>query len=136
MTSIEPASIADRAGIGTAGACAIHCLIAPWLGSITPLIGAKLTDETAEVVFLGVSLAFSGLTLLVAGLRLHRQWRGIATFLGGAAVLIGARVSGLADDAVGPMLIVTGATLITGAHLLNIRCCREAAGCTSCAPAE
>lgn len=123
---------ADRAGIGMAGACALHCLIAPWLAAVLPLFGAAVASERTETAFLGASLVVSA-TTLAGGARTHQQWRAIVVFLCGAGLLVANRATGLIEQPLGDSIVLCGACLIAAGHVLNMRCCRQASRSPSCA---
>jgi hypothetical protein len=136
LTDTPSISVADRAGIGAAGACAVHCFVAPWLSALLPLFGTAVASERTELLFLSASLIVSGMTLVVGSLGTHREWRPILVFLIGAGLLVAIRVTGQVEQPLGLLSIVCGACLLTAAHLLNVRCCRPIPPSCSCAASD
>jgi hypothetical protein len=117
--------LADGAGVGAAISCALHCLLTPWLVGVLPLLAPVIATKRTEAVFLVVSLALSGGTLLSARLRVHICWRPIAMFAAAGFALAGARAMGVVEEPLGRAIVGSAACLITAAHCANVRCCRD-----------
>jgi hypothetical protein len=116
----------DRISICLAGACAVHCIGSPLLAGILPIVSIAMLDSRVEWVFLCVSLVTSAMTLSSGCLRSHRQWRALAPFAVGAALLLGIRLANDDDGMLAQWLVVAGAGLVVAAHAVNIRLCRRA----------
>lgn len=107
----------DRMGTGAAVLCAVHCVATPLLLVAFPL--AVWLGEGAEPVLVGVSLGLSALAL-IRGTTLHRRRLplGLLLIAGALLFLRGMVGEGLAER----LLVVTAASLLVTAHVLNIRC--------------
>jgi hypothetical protein len=116
----------DRISVCLAGACAAHCVGAPLLAGILPVVGIVVADPGTEWVLQGMSLATSAITLSTGCLRNHRQWRAMWPFGAGAACMLGVRLLAQADNGIVQMLVLIGAGLVVAAHAVNIRLCRRA----------
>jgi hypothetical protein len=97
---------------------------------ILPILAPLIASERAEVLFLAASLIVSGLTLLAARRRVHTCWTPVGIFGIAALLLVAIRTMGIVEQPMGAVLVVVAASLITGAHCANIRCCRRATGPT------
>jgi hypothetical protein len=119
ITSFPPG---DRAGIGAATVCAIHCVATPWLVSAMPLYGLAVGGKRTELVLLCTSLAISSTALVIDRVDCCEPcWRAVLAFLAGAGVLIVVR-AGFEAEGVAEMATVTvGASLIVYAHMANVR---------------
>jgi hypothetical protein len=123
----------DSIGMYAAGACAVHCIATPLIVGILPVIGLPLLDPRTEWIFLSLSLTLSSFAVF-SGCRRHRQWMPVAMFAVGAALLLASRLD-LDDEGMAARgVIVAGAALVIGAHLLNIRLCRCTPGAAKCHP--
>jgi hypothetical protein len=118
--------LADGAGAGVAIACALHCLLTPWLITVLPLLAPAVATERTEGGFLAASLSLSGATLLAARLRIHACWRPVVMFTVAALAMAGARALGVVEQPLGQVTVLSAAGLITVAHCANVRCCRDA----------
>ncbi len=120
-------SLVDNIGACLSFACAVHCMVAPLLITVLPLIGLGfILGESAELM---IVVAASGLAVgsLTWGYRHHRKWR-VFLILGSALTLILiARFGGSETGEV--IFMVLGGLLLTGAHLVNRHLCRTCQPC-------
>ena len=80
-------TVVDNVGACLSFACAVHCMAAPLLMTVLPLVGLGfILSESAELalVFGAVGVAVGSFTW---GYRNHRKWR-VFLMLGGALILI------------------------------------------------
>ena len=117
----------DQLGAGLSLACAIHCLVAPFLLALLPFAGlGLLANESVEMLLLGISLTLA-IGSLCWGFWIHKQLRTFL-FLGAAILLI---VAGrfFADETLEVAYVVLGAGLLATGHLLNRQLCKTCLQC-------
>ena len=120
-------SLVDNIGACLSFACAIHCMAAPLLITVLPLIGLGfILAESAELVII---VAAGGLAVgsLTWGYQHHRKWR-VFLILGGALMLIFIARLGVSENAE-VIFMVLGGLLLAGAHLVNRHLCRTCQHC-------
>lgn len=114
----------DRIGIAATTICAIHCLMLPLLVPLATATGLSLlVSATAERLVLASTLLFA-CVVLVNGCRHHHNRLPLA--LAGLGGVLYALKGSLGHE-VEPLFVVSGACLIVGAHLWNLRLCRHCA---------
>ncbi len=124
----------DKTGATVSWLCAIHCLAMPFIISFLPLLGISfLALEGIEYVIIGISIVVTLLSLLPAYFKQHRKIRTLLLFVSGICFIIFA--DRLFEESLsGKIIFVSiGASLITSAHFINRRLCRN---CQSCAEAH
>ncbi len=120
----------DKAGVAASWVCAVHCLALPFLVGVLPLVGLSfLLEEATERVFIGISVIIAVLGLLPAYFREHGKLRSI--FLAAAGIGLITLTHFLFEENLTAKIVflIAGAGLISAAHLLNRRLCRECAVC-------
>lgn len=111
----------DRAGIGLAGVCALHCLLTVSLVSALGLGGHFLTDPIIHRVGLLLALLVAAVAIGWGAVKHRRRWPFVTammglSFMGGAlAVPHGSQEF---------VLTLIGVSLVTLGHLLNLRAAR------------
>lgn len=123
-------SSGDRKGMLIAAICFIHCVLGPLLLSFAGLTSLVGLSEIFESVFLLSSLALGSATLLPAYRKKHRRLSCLALFVLGLTCLLLLRHARwlFLPEAV---IVGIGATLIVGAHALNLKFSRECQCCSS-----
>lgn len=120
----------DAAGTAASWACAVHCLALPFLISVLPLVGLSfLLDETTERVFILTSVLLAALSLLPAYFREHGKIRSIFLAAAGIGLIIMNHFYFEDNLTAKIVFLIAGAILISAAHLINRRLCRECAVC-------
>jgi hypothetical protein len=121
----------DGFGMAAAWACAAHCLALPLLLAALPFagLGFVLVGETAERIMIGISLMIGVSSLLPAYFRQHGKLRSIGLAASGIGLIILTHLYFEEDFALKFVFLVTGAFLLTAAHLLNRRLCRSCPVC-------
>ncbi len=120
----------DTTGIAASWLCAIHCLVLPFAVSILPLVGLSfLLSETTERAFIGISILIAGLSLMPAYFRQHRNIRALLFFTSGIGLIIFSHLLFEESIVFKAIFLIAGGSLITTAHFVNRRLCRE---CDSC----
>ena len=121
----------DRRAILIAVLCFVHCVAGPALLSFGSLASLTGSSERLEPAFLMGSLAVGTMTLVPSYRRKHGRLSCLAMFCSGIFCLIvrhHVRWAAFYVDHVGAGI---GATLIVGAHALNLRFSRR---CRCCEP--
>jgi hypothetical protein len=128
--SVTNALSGDGKGMLVTSLCFVHCVAGPVLLSIAGFSSLIGLSEKIEPVFLISSITFGALTLVPAYRKQHRRRSCLTLFSCGILCLLIRRYGRL--DSIGEMVMVgLGATLIIGAHALNLkfskqcRCCQE-----------
>ncbi len=120
----------DMTGFAASRLCAMHCLALPLALSILPLIGlGVLLSETTEMAFIGISILIAALSLLPAYFREHHRLRAILFFTSGICLLVISRLLFEESLVLKAVFLITGGTLLTTAHFVNRRLCRECEVC-------
>lgn len=120
----------DSAGAAASWLCAVHCLALPFTVTLLPIIGLSfLLEETTERVFIGVSITLAALSLLPAYFRQHGKIRAIAFFSAGIGLIVTSHLLFEESLILKAAFLVIGAVLISAAHLVNRRLCRECGTC-------
>lgn len=124
----------DSTGTMVSWACAVHCLALPFAVAFLPLIGLSfLLDERVEWTIIGGSILIGVLSFLPAYFRQHGKLRATALFLAGISLIIAAHLLFEDSFAAQMVFILSGAILITAAHLVNRHLCRSCARCETTA---
>ena len=119
----------DRAGMALSLSCGLHCLFTPLLiGVAASLPIGWLFDESTEVLLLAAAVLTGALSLGPSYWRRHRRKRCLAMFAVGVGLLALAKL-GPVGERWEPWTVVSGATLLATAHLVNLRLCRQCARC-------
>ena len=125
LYSFSLVRLADGLGATASFLCAIHCALLPFILVLLPSVGLTvLADHDIERIFIACASGLSLMTL-VLGFQQHRRRRAFAFLLPGLALLwLGALLEsgiGLSWHAV---FVSIGGTLLTTAHLSNLRLTR------------
>jgi len=121
----------DKTGAAVSWLCAIHCLAMPFIISFLPLLGISfMAGEGVEYIIIGISIVIALLSLLPAYFKQHRKTRTLLLFVSGICFIIFA--DRLFEENLSGKIffILIGASLVTSAHFINRRLCRN---CQSCA---
>ena len=111
----------DRTAVWLSGICLVHCLAIPFAIFALPVIGDHLLSSETLVhwLLLAPAIPVSVISLWI-GFRRHNYLIGLLIGIAGLTLMfIG--VSHLLDRSYEIPLTVTGALLVTAAHLLNMR---------------
>jgi uncharacterized membrane protein len=114
---------------GILGLCGSLSFAAGRVG-VLPLVGLSfLLDETTERIFILISILLAALSLLPAYLREHGKIRSI--FLAAAGIGLISLTHFLFEENLTTKIafLIAGAILLSAAHLINRRLCRECAVC-------
>ncbi|MDE0301467.1 MAG: MerC domain-containing protein [Candidatus Poribacteria bacterium] len=120
-------STIDNIGACLSFACAAHCMAAPLLITVLPLMGLGfILAESTELVMVASAGAIA-VGSLTWGFRSHRKRR-VFLILGGALMLIVIARLGVSENAE-VVFTVLGGLLLMGAHLVNRHLCRTCQPC-------
>ena len=113
----------DRVGFFMSAACAVHCALMPFVAGVLPLVGIGfLAGRTAEAVLVLAAAAIA-LVSLAGGCRHHKQRLPLLLVAAGFLLILTGRVLIRDPEVLEIALVVPGALLIAGAHLVNWRLC-------------
>lgn len=116
----------DTTGAAVSWVCIFHCLLAPVVLAAVPLWGFSfLTDEKTEWIIISTSALIAVASFIPAFFFRHGKFRVLVLSILGIGTI--AFSSFFLEDALtlkAPFLI-TGAILMTSAHLLNRRLCKD-----------
>lgn len=111
----------DRTGLILSGACLVHCAVLPLSVLVLPSLGGVLFDHSSLLhwILLGLAIPVSGYAL-IRGFREHGERGGLLVGTLGL-LLMGIGVSHLLAENLEIPLTLSGAAIVAGAHLMNIR---------------
>jgi hypothetical protein len=122
-------------GILASYACAIHCVLMPFVGGVLPFIGLGfLTHSWVEIAFIFFSIVIGSISLIYSYFKIHKRFKPLVVFFFGMTVLIGAQLMFDHQIALEIPIVVFGAALIAVAHLMNRKLSREYITCDSHIP--
>jgi hypothetical protein len=114
-----------------ASLCFVHCVAGPVLLSLAGLASLVSISEKFEPLFLLGSAAMGAIALVPAYRKKHGRISCIALFTSGLLCLLLRRYLRWRDIPIEPVAVALGASLIIGAHVLNLRYSRR---CKCCDP--
>lgn len=122
----------DLVGITASWACTAHCLILPLLIGVLPFIGLSfLVEETTERVFIGISVVLAILSLLPSYFREHKKLQAIFLAIAGIGLITLTHFLFEENLMLKVIFLISGAILVSSAHLLNRRLCRDCRVCST-----
>lgn len=120
----------DRVGLIASSACAVHCMLMPFVVGLLPLLGlGALANERTEWLLVIAALCVGLVSLLPSYFRQHRRVRALALFASGLGLIFTARLLAEEKAHIEVPVVVAGACLIAAAHFVNLKLCRS---CRSC----
>ncbi len=118
----------DRIGITATSLCALHCILLPVILPALPLLGISfLADHAWEHVFLIVTAILGSIAMLSGFKRYHKKLYPFYLLMLGVVIYWQKHDF---SEAVEPLFIVIGASLIVAAHIINIKLCNSCKQCT------
>ncbi|GHG65829.1 hypothetical protein GCM10010919_13470 [Alishewanella longhuensis] len=119
----------DKFGIMITSLCAIHCILLPVILPVLPLLGLNAAHNHAfEGFVLLFTMVLGFITLFIGFHRYHRKlYPFYALFLGGF-IYWQRDVWGHEYE---HFVLIVGAVLVVGAHIMNMRLCNQCNGCES-----
>ena len=123
-------SRADHRGMVLASLCFVHCVAGPVLLAFAGLTSLVSISEKFEPLFLLGSAAMGAIALIPAYRKKHRRISCVALFASGLLCLLLRRYLRWRGFPIEPVAAALGASLIIGAHVLNLRFSRRC-GCCS-----
>lgn len=120
----------DITGAAASWLCAIHCLVLPFFITLLPFAGLSfLLDETTERIFIGISATLAGLSLFPDYFKHHRKLRTVIFGVSGLGLIIATHLLFDENLTLKTAFLLSGAVLISAAHLINRRLCKDCAAC-------
>ena len=113
----------DAIGAGASIVCAIHCLAAPFLVALAPV----LYGETADLWTSGLLIGLSGV-ILARGWVKHRHVGPPVVFGVGSLLLVASHLSHEIHHELGHAGILVVALCFVGAHIYNFKCSKKCCG--------
>jgi hypothetical protein len=123
---------ADRRGILIVSLCAVHCVLGPVLLSFAGLASLVGVSEKFEPLFLLGSATMGVMALVPAYRKKHGRLSCLALFGSGFLCLVLRHRIELRAISFESVAAAVGASLIIGAHVLNLRFSRRCACCDPC----
>lgn len=124
-------SRADRRGILVASLCVVHCVAGPILLSFAGLASLAGVSEKFEPLFVLGSATMGAMALVPAYRKKHGRLSCLALFGSGLLCLLLRHSIESSAMPIEPVAAAVGASLIIGAHVLNLRFSRR---CMCCDP--
>ncbi|MEP0356860.1 MAG: MerC domain-containing protein [Paraglaciecola sp.] len=122
-------SLLDKVGIWASSLCALHCLLLPVLIPIIPFVGASFFAQGwFERSILSFSMFVGFLALFSGFYRYHRQLYPLYSLALGGVIYWNKDMFGEPYE---PFIVTTGAILIVGAHIVNLKLCKSCQDCKS-----
>jgi len=119
--------VLDRIGITATSLCALHCILLPILLPALPLLGISfLADHKWEHIFLIVTAILGSIAMLSGFKRYHKKLYPLYLLIIGVVIYWQKHDF---SEAVQPLFIGIGATLIVLAHIINIKLCNSCKQC-------
>ncbi len=113
----------DHVGIFLSSACAVHCVLMPFVvGGLAFFGHGWVASDSVEALLLGSAFVVA-LGSLVPSYRKHKNPTALALFAVGLALILGAQVAGLAHGLLFGAIMGCGGTMIALAHYRNHRLC-------------
>ena len=128
---ILDSSRADRRGMLIAVLCFVHCVAGPVLLSFAGLASLVNVSEKFEPLFLLGAAAMGVIALVPAYRKKHGRVSCLALFGSGILCLLLRHCAGWRTVSIEPVAVLLGASLIIGAHVLNLRFSRHCRCCDS-----
>lgn len=120
-------ALADRAGACLSCACAVHCLVTPFLIAFLPFLGLRfLADEAFETVLVTTAVGVASGSFCW-GYRRHRRRSLLLILVIALSLILAGRC--LVQAPYESALVAAGGLALAGGHLLNRRLCRACAEC-------
>lgn len=120
----------DTSGAAASWICAVHCLALPFLIGVLPFAGLSfLLDEMTERIFMTLSVLLAALSLVPAYFREHGKLRSIFLAASGIGLIWLTHLLFEENLTAKVVFLVSGAGLLSAAHFLNRRLCRQCSVC-------
>lgn len=117
-------SLLDYFGVFVSTLCAIHCLAAPLIIVLLPILGASFwLSEDSELVFISVSFLLAFISLTFSYFKRHQDIRPVYYALVGFVLLILAKV--LHVEWLEVVLLLFGGAMMVIAHFVNMKMSRR-----------
>ena len=128
---------ADTAGAFASGLCVIHCILTPFVISLSPSLLPWLPGDARFHRTLAVLIVLIGITSFVPGYRVHRRRVLLVPIAVGVALVLSVAWQGeQLQGATELTLSITGSLLLIAAHLANRSFCRSCLHCKTAATCQ
>lgn len=134
MNNNAPEKI-SKIGIWASYACAVHCVLMPFVGGLLPFVGLGfLTNHWVETGFIFFSIVIGSISLIYSYIRIHKKIKPLLVFFAGMGLLISSQILFEHESKIELPIVVLGAVFIAMAHLINRKLSREYIVCNSHIP--
>jgi hypothetical protein len=124
----------DRAGMLVSGACAVHCVLLPFLVAVLPVLGfERIMDGRVEWTLVGITATLGAAAHVRAFGRNHRHLAPGLIFACGLSLLLLGRAA-VEPRWLEPFGLGLGGVLAAASHYANLRLCRCCRVCVAPAP--
>ena len=101
-------------------ACAIHCILMPFVSAALPLIGMQFLESTLfEVALVAGGLSFGAFSIWKGYRQIHRMKSLLAAFVGGVALMLCGIL--FFEEPLELVFVISGAVMVAVAQLINLR---------------
>lgn len=118
----------DKFGIILSGVCMVHCLVAPVIVTLLPILSLNVLSEHLlfHTLMLWLVLPTSCIALFL-GCRKHKKMSILATGILGMSILVIAAIFGhdIFGERSEKIVITIGGMIIALSHYLNFRACQS-----------
>ena len=123
---------ADRLGVIASGLCFVHCILTPFVLSLSAVWAHYLPTGEGTHRALAVLVAAIGCFAIVRGYRKHRRLRVLFCTTGGSSFIVSGAYFGdsLPSHSAEVAVTMIGSSLMIAAHLMNHTFCKSCRRCT------
>lgn len=126
MNQVRLQKLTDYTSISLAGACVVHCFIAPGALILFPVVGATTVfEQIFHELLLLLIIPLSSVAIFL-GCRRHKDFGVVAIGVAGLCFLL---AGAFATEAHEEPLTITGSLVMILGHLRNFSLCRKAGCC-------
>lgn len=101
-------------------ACAVHCILMPFVSAALPLIGMQFLESTFfEAALVGVGLSFGAYSIWKGYRQIHDMKSLPAAFVAGAGLMLSGIV--FFEEPLELVFVISGAVMVAIAQLVNLR---------------
>ena len=114
----------DRLAVFLSGVCMLHCLLAPTLVSLMPVLGLVAPGEESFHLMLLFLVLPTSIAALVIGYQRHRDMLVPALGMAGLSLIITAVLTLPVNSMEERLLTSVGGVILALSHFINFRRCR------------
>lgn len=120
----------DKIGFVTSSACAVHCIVLPFIITILPYVGLSFFLDSLTEIILFVISAILAIASICFGYKKHKNKNIAFCFAFGIFLIVcGHLLHETKWSLSSSIALAIGGTIIAISHLINNKLCKS---CTSC----